>query len=355
MNKWNDIVLTLRELKDIGVDESVYQKRIEEQFKFLGWSIAGGCVESKPILPEGNSKSLVPDIVLKKNGERVLAVEVKEPNNHLKARQEIQLFSYMRQLELRVGLYIGEKWQLYYNAPDDKENPHPVLTATLTPDLEDGTRFCELLTYENFSLESLESFCSKQLHRQRYRNSLHEALSLLNEDDKGTTLLFDLLRRKLMEKEVFEDILDDELQLVKLSYEFGKVTKLKPTKVKSPTEKKKLIKYSLNGGPAMFMTKIALEAVRQYVKRNPTATFAEIEERFPKSLIGGRAMVRKYSELRDLMEAGSKEINRYSASPNEILTSADNVEFVVCTQWHAGNFPRLVKTLKELKWIVKRV
>ena len=34
MNKWNDIVLTLRELKDIGVDESVYQKRIEEQFKF---------------------------------------------------------------------------------------------------------------------------------------------------------------------------------------------------------------------------------------------------------------------------------------------------------------------------------
>ena len=312
-------------------------------------------MESKPILPEGNSKSLVPDIVLKKNGERVLAVEVKEPNNHLKARQEIQLFSYMRQLELRVGLYIGEKWQLYYNAPDDKENPHPVLTATLTPDLEDGTRFCELLTYENFSLESLESFCSKQLHRQRYRNSLHEALSLLNEDDKGTTLLFDLLRRKFMEKEVFEDILDDELQLVKLSYEFGKVTKLKPTKVKSPTEKKKLIKYSLNGGPAMFMTKIALEAVRQYVKRNPTATFAEIEERFPKSLIGGRAMVRKYSELRDLMEAGSKEINRYSASPNEILTSADNVEFVVCTQWHAGNFPRLVKTLKELKWIVKRV
>ena len=215
--------------------------------------------------------------------------------------------------------------------------------------LVDAFIFCELLTFESFSLESLESFCSEQLHRQRYRNSLHEALSLLNEDDKGTTLLFDLLRRKFMEKEVFEDILDDELQLVKLSYEFGKVTKLKPAKVKSPTEKKKLIKYSLNGGPAMFMTKIALEAVRQYVKRNP------IEERFPKSLIGGRAMVRKYSELRDLMEAGSKEINRYSASPNEILTSADNVEFVVCTQWHAGNFPRLVKTLKELKWIVKRV
>ena len=355
MDKWNDIVLTLCELKDKGVDESVYQKRIEEQFKFLGWSIAGGCVESKPILPEGNSKSLVPDIVLKKNGERVLAVEVKEPNNHLKVRQEIQLFSYMRQLELRIGLYIGEKWQLYYNAPDDKENPHPVLTASLTPDLVEGTRFCELLTYETFSLETIESFCAEQLHRQRYRNSLREQLSLLNEDEKGTLLLLDLLRRKLMEESAIDDILNEELQQVRLSYEFGKATKLKSPKSKSQTEKKKLEKYSLNGGPAMFMTKIALEAVRLYVKRNPTATFAEIEERFPKALIGGRAMVRKYSELQELMEAGSKEMNRYSASPNEILTSADNVEFVVCTQWHAGNFPRLIKTLKELKWIVKRV
>lgn len=105
----------------------------------------------------------------------------------------------------------------------------------------------------------------------------------------------------------------------------------------------------------MFMTKIALEALRQYVKRYPNATFAEIEERFPKSLTGGRAMVRRYSELRELLEAGSKEMNRYSAAPSEILKSADNVEFVVCTQWHAGNFPKLIKTLNELKWKVRRV
>lgn len=353
MNKWNDIVLTLRELKDKGVDEEEYQKRIEEQFKFLGWSIAGGCVESKPVLPEGNAKSLIPDIVLKKEGERVLAVEVKEPNNRLKVRQELQLFSYMRQLELRVGLYIGEKWQLYYNAPDDKENPHPILTATLTPDIEAGSKLCQLLTHEDFSLSNIESFCAEQLRRIRYRDSLREKLFALNEDNKGTALLTDLLRRMFLVDDAIEDILENELKQIKISYEFGKASKTKSAK--SKTQPKKLDKYSLNGGPAMFMTKIALEAMRQYVKRYPRATFAEIEERFPKSLIGGRAMVRKYSELRDLLEAGSKEMNRYSASPNEILKSSDNIEFVVCTQWHAGNFPRLVKTLKELKWIVRRV
>ena len=354
MNKWNDIVLTLCELRDNNADENEYHKRIVEQFKFLGWSIAGGCVESKPILPEGNSKSLVPDIVLKKGNERVLAVEVKEPNNRLRSRQEIQLFSYMRQLELRVGLYIGEKWQLYYNAPDDKDNPHPVLTASLTPDIEAGIRFCELLTHDKFSLESLEAFCAEQLRKERYRISLRDKLSMLNEDGKGPALLMDLLRKKLLSENSIEDILDDELKQVRVDYEFGRVKKKSVTTKASPV-KKKLEKYSLNGGPGMFMRKIALEAMRQYVKRYPLSTFAEIAKRFPKSLIGGRAMVRRYSELQELLESGSKEMSRYSSSPNEILESADGVEFVVCSQWHSGNFPRLIAVLRELKWKVKRV
>ena len=355
MNKWNDIVLTLNELRNSHADENEYQKRIVEQFKFLGWSIAGGCVESKPVLPEGNSKSLVPDIVLKKDNERVLAVEVKEPNNRLKARQEIQLFSYMRQLELRVGLYIGEKWQLYYNAPDDKDNPHPVLTAPLVPDVEAGAKFCELLAHDKFSLKSLEHFCAEQLRKERYRNRLRDNLSQLNEDGKGVALLVSLLRDKLITEDAVENILDEELKQVRIDYEFGKATKNRlPVKAKSLSAKKKLEKYSLNGGPAMFMRQIALEVMRQYVKRYPSATFAEIQSRFPKSLIGGRAMVRRYSELRSMSKTGSKEMSRYSASPNEILKSADGVAFAVCSQWHAGNFPRLIAVLKELKWKVRR-
>ncbi len=355
MNKWNDIVLTLRELKEKGADECNYQKSIEEQFKFLGWSISGGCVESKPVLPEGNAKSLVPDIVLKKNGERVLVIEVKKPNNRLTSRQELQLFSYMRQLELRVGLYIGEKWQLYYNSPDDKDNPHAILTALLTPNSEAGMSFCQLLTYESFSLHSLESYCTKQLQRQRYRTNLQDFLSSMNSENKGPVFLLELLRGKLMEDDSFTDILDEELKKTKITYVFGSLKKQKSIKSKTSSERKKLVKYSLNGGPAMFMTKIALEALRLYIKRFPDASFDKIAERFPKEIIGGRAMVRRYSELEELLEAGSKEINRYSAAPSERLMSSDGVEFVVCTQWHAGNFPRLVKTLKQLKWVVKRV
>lgn len=39
--------------------------------------------------------------------------------------------SYMRQLKLNVGLYIGEKIQLYYDIPNDGENPICVFTAEI--------------------------------------------------------------------------------------------------------------------------------------------------------------------------------------------------------------------------------
>lgn len=353
MNQWNDIVLTLRTLKEKKVDEKTYQSSVEEQFKFLGWSIAAGCVESKPVLQEGNSKSLIPDIVLKKDGERVLPIEVKQPNNRLKPRQGIQLFSYMRQLELRLGLYIGEKWQLYYNSPDDKDNPHAILSASLVPDAEEGITLCNLLNYENFSIKELESFCTEQLKRQRYKNSLRDKLISWNSDEKGASHLGSLLRQEMVNEGFPSDIVDEELEKVYVFYEYGKTAKKNSSKGKDKRVKKKLKKYSFNGGPPMFMTKIALEAVRHYIKRFPTATFQQIEAQFPKSIVGGRAMVRKFSELQELQEAGSKEMERYSWTPNERLVSADGITFVVCTQWHEGNFPKLVRVLKELKWSVK--
>lgn len=353
MNEWNDIVVTLRSLKEKEVAEDIYQSSIEEQFKFLGWSISAGCVETKPVLPEGNSKSLIPDIVLKKDGERVLPIEVKKPNNRLKSRQEKQLFSYMRQLELRIGLYIGEKWQLYYNAPDDKENPHAILSVPLVQNIEEGNTLCKLLSYNDFSVNEIESYCAGQLKRQRYIKELQDRLNSWNVDESGANYVRELLRKEIINEGVPEDIVNDALAKVYIFYDYGRGTKRNNSKNKSPKVKKKLKKYSFNGGPPMFMTKIALEAVRYYVKRYPKATFAQIEKRFPKSIIGGRAVVRKFSELQELQEAGSKEMERYSWTPNERLISSDGIEFVVCTQWHAGNFPKLVKVLKELKWSVK--
>ena len=354
MEKWNDIVVSLLECKKNNVSEDLYQEKIEEQFKFLGWSIYNGCVETKPSLPVGNSKTIIPDIVLKKNGERVLPIEIKEPNNKLKKRQEEQLFSYMKQLDLRIGLYIGEKWQLYYNATDDKENPHVILTAPLIPDSAEGNSFCKILSYDTFSTKEIEKYCQSELEKQRFVLHKVEELEKLNENNSGVQLLQTLLRNHLGIDDTQKNLLTDVFDNVKITYQFGE--RKNPNKVAdTKSEKKKLTRYSLNGGPALPKTKFVLEAIRLYVDKHPSASFEEIESIFPRQIQGGYGVVRKMSELEEYVESGSNILGRFSSTPQELLTSSDGVRFAVCNQWDYNNLPKLISILKKLKWRVKEI
>ena len=115
-NRWNTIVKNLCRSKQKNVDEDTYQDTIECQLQLLGWFDG---IESRPSLPNGASKTLIPDIVLNKDNHRVLPIEIKRPNNTLNERQVCQLSSYMRRLRLSLGLYIGENIQLYYDTPED--------------------------------------------------------------------------------------------------------------------------------------------------------------------------------------------------------------------------------------------
>lgn len=357
MEKWYDIAFTLSECKKQKVSEEVYQGKIEDQFKFLGWSIYLGCVESKPSLPVGNSKVIIPDVVLKKDGERVLPIEIKEPNNHLKKRQEEQLFSYMKQLDLRVGLYIGEIWQLYYNAPDDKEEPHAILTTDFDPNSENGNLFCNLLSYEKFSIAELEKFCTNQLQRIRYKKMLHDKFEALNDESKGRAFFTELIQEKFSHYELyFADILENEMEKLCVFFSYGTL-KRKPVQKKEekPMSQRKRVLYSLNGGPALTKSKFALEALRLYVEKHPQATYEEIEEMFPKALQGSYGVVRKVSEIEEYVEAGSNVLGRYASTPHEILKSSDGISFMVCNQWDYKNFPNLIEVLKSMKWKVKEI
>ena len=257
MNKWNDIVIVLKACQTGNVLEKDYQQEIENQFKLLGWSVYYGCIESKPQIETANT-SIYPDIVLKKDGVRVLPIELKRPTNNLKKKNERQLFSYMRQLELRVGLYIGEKMQLYYNAPDDTDAPHPILTTNFLPDSTEGEILCDLLSHDNFDVNHLEQFCSERLVKKRYRESLRKEFVETFSEENCTSFIKRLIKKQFFDKCKDESILDEEISKIELSVTYGnhKIS-AKATK----KEGKRLKKYSLNGSRPMFMRTLVLEAV----------------------------------------------------------------------------------------------
>lgn len=349
MNKWNDIVTVLQECQSGQVLEKDYQQKVEEQFKLLGWSVYYGCIESKPKLETANT-NIFPDIVLRKNDIRVLPVELKRPTNKLRRRQELQLFSYMRQLELRVGLYIGEKVQLYYNAPDDALNPHSIISAELELDSGKGQLLCDLLEYNVFDLSVLENFCASELKKKRYKGKLQNTLKDILSEDRGIVFVRKLIKEHFAKECVDEAILEEEVNKIKLQVGYGFQKNKKEIKKHIP---RKYPKYSLNGGKYMSKRELVLEALRLYVYKHPEATYNIIENFFNvNELPGGYKVVRKMSDIRLGNETGSL-MGRFYTAPAQVLKSADGIEFAVSNQWDYNNFPVFVEIIKKLRWKVR--
>ena len=108
-------------------------------------------------------------------------------------------------------------------------------------------------------------------------------------------------------------------------------------------------KYSLNGSEFMKANVFAYHVVSEYVKLHPEATFKELQAVFPDPKNEG-----SYGVIRSLEYIKEKNYKgiRYFMEPEEILKSADNIEFAVSTEWSWHNTPELAVRARELGFIV---
>ena len=59
-----------------------------------------------------------PDILVARGDEYQFVIEVKRPGNTQVKEEITQLESYMRQLRLDVGIYIGEHIEIFFDKPN---------------------------------------------------------------------------------------------------------------------------------------------------------------------------------------------------------------------------------------------
>lgn len=217
-NKWNIIARNFRRCKEKNVSEDTYQDTIEHQLQLLGWYDG---IENKLSIQVGASKSLIPDMVLSKEDHRVLVIEIKKPNNTLRNRQASQLLSYMRQLKLPIGLYIGENIQLYYDAPDDEYDAICVYTIEFDDNSSSGRKFCQLLEYENFNLSQLEEFCAEQLRLINARNDFQKRIKEFVSPQNVYGNIIELLKDKFASEGFDDDTISAELKKLSISISYG--------------------------------------------------------------------------------------------------------------------------------------
>ena len=81
---------------------------------------------------------------------------------------------------------LGEKIQLYYDIPNDGENSHLVyLPAEIKKEDTNGSIICDLLSYDKFNLEKIETFCNEQYKKIQARNNLHRRVSEFLSEGNG--------------------------------------------------------------------------------------------------------------------------------------------------------------------------
>ena len=229
LEKWNQFVYDLIESKAKNIEEEPYHALIENQMQLLGWAKYRKEILHKQNVAIGRTY-IQPDILIEKDGEVQFVIEVKRPVYTQTKKDIDQLVSYSRQMKQKVGIYIGEHIEVFYDKPGEKE-AISVITIPLELDNKRGARFVDLFSREKFTEQSIVSFCEEcieEKHRQENLNKVKESLI-----SDAQTQIMEALKPYLVEK-YNGTFTEEEIQEMLSSVHFNASTNVDEQQKKNP-------------------------------------------------------------------------------------------------------------------------
>ena len=152
--------------KNKGVKEMTFEKEIVKGFlQALGWSRYDRNLEEQLGL---YSRKWIPDFVFYLNNDKnakEIILELKKPDHKQRKVDIEQIEAYMKLTDCRLGLYFGEKLEVFYlQERDGKRSAASVTTIDWTIDNEAGANLIELLDFKKYDRKKLEQFCLDHLY-----------------------------------------------------------------------------------------------------------------------------------------------------------------------------------------------
>ncbi len=226
---WEEICFYLNTSNN-SMSEELYEQKIIMSLEKMGWKQFKGEIILKKSIPVGCAKSIIPDIIVKSEGNNTsFVIEVKKPSISLTENNRNQLFSYMRQLKLEFGMLFGEKIQIFYDGElSPSELPIHIKTIEFTND-ERNLDFVKIFKKSAISKSTLE----------KYAKSRIEAVSSQKEkDDLRKEILspeFALKLREQVKHILLEDWNEEIIDQVIKDFDFSVISnRIEPTIIKPP-------------------------------------------------------------------------------------------------------------------------
>ena len=180
----------------------------------LGWSKDN--IDRQVSFKIGSSQLLRPDIIVYRNNKPQFVIEVKKPNHTQNENDVYQLVSYMKQLEVNVGIYIGEKIDVFYKKIGSGSKAEVILTTSFQDRDGGGEKFYKLFNSSNFSSKEIDYYYQNWLNEKAEAGIIENEISFLISKD-GSEILELLLKNYFATKRINESISNkifDEIDII---------------------------------------------------------------------------------------------------------------------------------------------
>lgn len=358
--KWNEICFLLSTNIKNDISESDFEQNVIQALRVLNWKEFTGDIQIRPSFPIGAANRIMPDFVINSSDKKNLfVIEIKQPSIPLNTKFQQQLFSYMRQLKLQYGILIGQVIQVFYDG-DLTNHEDPVLLETIDFSMENikGHKFVELFSKENFSDDLLQSFTLnslKKINRKEDQKTLFQKIT----STAYKAEILELIKQDFLNKydaELIENVLKD-ISIDITSKNQKEIEKPKfqtyTTEKKEHTGTRDKTKYIINGtGSRLAKNRFVLELVRIYLKEKPTS-YAKLKNIFLDEYQGSTGVINTLESVE--VKYANRGNKRHFIGQHEILTSADNIKFVVCTEWKKDNVDNIVALARRKGFDVQEV
>lgn len=341
---WNALCQIVAEGRKNDIDEKQFEKTFCELLAGIGWTkLPFKELKEQVSIPFANTNGIIDIMLIRKgNSSPDVIIEMKKPNHKQKAKDLQQLCDYLKQQNCLYGLYVGEKFELYFYDINNKptEKPGRVLSISYLDNCVEGQSVFDLLKRYTFDSKQLEKFCEEQLllndtaERITSPNGKAEILDMIIEKTNLHEVLAERLRNMLLvdvrikdsysSNSVVLDVESDQLEMEPQS--------IPPKTVALSTfqsDSRDHTRFSFDGHTFYPKSRFAWAMITKYIELHPLATLDEIRQIMPNRSSNNSTILTKAEWL----SKNSDAQGRYLKKESEILKDANGVEFLVSTQW----------------------
>ena len=336
---WNEIVSEYND--NLNCKEEIVQKTWEVLFKLcLGYSKAE--IDSQRSVKMGVMTKRA-DIVITNSAEDLFVVELKR---HVLHEGQEQLFSYLNQLKIDLGILVCDKLYIYDFDYTAKENSYSVLEIPFIQDNPNGSRFVELFSKDNFDKQKIKDFIKECNENKDIVNEIKNEIT----SNLASELLKKYFKEKYTEIDIDKILAEYTVSVSKKSSVYtNPATTISgssiyvPRMMTSSFMTKDATQFMVNGSPTGGKGPTVYAAVKTYIDSHPNITLQELQTAFPDYLAkpGFGKMIRKVEDVTPNEWSGS----RFNKHP---ISLSDGTRITVSTQWKPDNMQSFIEGVKKL-------